>query len=437
MKVIYNKMSKLYEIDKNIALTVDTTNMQDGEKIAVKIVLVGKNKKELDIKPDTTEVQNNKASYKFKIQDIANDLNIDIKTVYSAKLWMDNDGDGIVDYNEEIKIDILRNILQSDLLKDNKILNNISSKQVNKTYSKAKPGTAVKDNEILLIQKAFQKFKINIGNDGLDGKFGGDMKKAIETFQTNYKPTHKIHDDYSLSQTGDISKDDILAIDEALVEGWENDKCNCKTIDFKLSNGKYFKVSEETLKFILSYEGFKTYAYVPKDGHGNVLGSSGITIGYGYDLGQQTSTQIASDLNGLYSSAEIIKFQSVAGLKKQSAVNMLSNVNTIITTKDIGLKLSKISKARYAQNTYDIYPELIELHPHCQGALLSIIYNRGHGLNGDRRREMKNIQTHLKKSEYSKISKEITDMKRLWTARGLLNRRDGEAKYFKKGLECI
>jgi len=100
-------MSKLYEIDEEISLTIDTTNMQDGEKIEVKIVLVGKNKKELDIKPDTTEVQNNKASYKFTIQDIANDLNIDIKTVYSAKLWMDNDGDGIVDYNEEIKIDII------------------------------------------------------------------------------------------------------------------------------------------------------------------------------------------------------------------------------------------------------------------------------------------------------------------------------------------
>ncbi len=227
----------------------------------------------------------------------------------------------------------------------------------------------------------------------------------------------------------------------ALVEGFVGGGCgnDCKTIDFKLSNGKYLKASEQTIKFILSYEGFKKYAYVPKDKNGNVLGSSGITIGYGYDLGQQSSSQIASDLNGLYTSAEIIKFQSVAGLKGENAVNKLSTVSDIITTKDIGVKLSRISKARYAQYTYNIYPEIINLHPHCQGALLSIVYNRGSGLSGNRRKEMRNIQTHLQNGEYNKIAKEITDMKRLWsaeTARGLLLRRDKEAKYFTKGLKC-
>jgi len=387
-------MSKLYEIDKNIALTVDTTNMQDGEKIAVKIVLVGKNKKELDIKPDTTEVENNKASYKFKIQDIANDLNIDIKTVYSAKLWMDNDGDGIVDYNEEIKIDILRNILQSEIFKNNKILNNISSKQVNKTYSKAKPGTAVKDNEILLIQKAFQKFKINIGNDGLDGKFGNDMKKAIETFQTNYKPTHKIHDDYSLSQTGDISKDDILAIDEALVEEWEFKDGR------KLSP---WKLSQKGIDFLKGYESEVKI-------HGkHVLYNDDLgfcTIGYGHLVSGKHSCDSISNISDDFKN----------GLTDSEAEKLLK--------KDIEKRendMNKIIKVPLLQQEFD--------------ALFCLYYNIPRSLLSKN-----TIMKKLNLLDYKGAKEGIL----LWnkgtykgifqTLNGLKKRREAEAKIFEKGI---
>ena len=49
------------------------------------------------------------------------------------------------------------------------------------------------------------------------------------------------------------------------------------------------------------------------------------------------------------------------------------------------------------------------------------------------------IKTHLKKSNYEKISGEIKGMKRLWVNKnlgGLLKRRDKEAKFFEKGVNC-
>ncbi len=237
------------------------------------------------------------------------------------------------------------------------------------------------------------------------------------------------------------SSDSIYFLHPIRVVGEMGSGCNhgCETLDFELNNGEYYKVSKQTMEFILSYEGFKAKPYVPKDKHGNVLGTSGITIGYGYDLGQQTKSQIASDLQGFYTPDEIKKFQSVAGLKKNDAVNGLTKVKNLTITKDTAMQLTKRVKANYAQQTYDIWPEVIDLHPHCQGALLSIVYNRGNELSGDRYKEKKNIQIHLSKHEYSKIPNEIKAMKRLWDikiARGLHLRRDGEAEFFQKGLNC-
>ncbi|TCP88651.1 phage lysozyme-like predicted toxin, partial [Cricetibacter osteomyelitidis] len=219
--------------------------------------------------------------------------------------------------------------------------------------------------------------------------------------------------------------------------GWLAGSCpeNCKTevIKFKLDNGDYYIVSKDTLEFILQTEGYEKYPYVPG-------ADSGITIGYGYDLGQQNRSQIAEDLSGLYSTDEIKLLQSVSGLKAQKAKSALPIVSKIATSKETAIKLSAISKARYAQSTFDIWPEVIKLHPHCQGALLSIVYNRGNGLKGERRIEMRNIQNHLKSENYEQIPEEIVGMKRLWLnnpdTRGLLIRRDKEAMFFKQGLEC-
>ena len=77
----------------------------------------------------------------------------------------------------------------------------------------------------------------------------------------------------------------------------------------------------------------------------------------------------------------------------QALVNSLSD---IIINKDKAYQMVMIVKKRYAEDTLKVYPDILKYHPHCQGAILSLVYNRYIGLKGDRRKEMKEIQDDLK-----------------------------------------
>lgn len=83
---------------------------------------------------------------------------------------------------------------------------------------------------------------------------------------------------------------------------------------------------------------------------------------------------------------------------------------------------------RYAKYVRIIYPKAYQLPPDAQGALLSLVFNRGYSLNGDTRREMKNIQNYIESKNLAKIANEIRSMKRLWpNVKGLIARRETEA----------
>ena len=92
--------------------------------------------------------------------------------------------------------------------------------------------------------------------------------------------------------------------------------------------------------------------------------------------------------------------------------------------------------------TRKTYPGIDLLPPTVLGAMTSIVYNRGPGLDGDRRSEMREIKDVITqfantpperrdvKATLEKIAGLIQRMKRLWgnDQRGLLIRRDAEAK---------
>ena len=85
---------------------------------------------------------------------------------------------------------------------------------------------------------------------------------------------------------------------------------------------------------------------------------------------------------------------------------------------------------KYAKSTRNIYPGIEKLPPDAQGAILSLVYNRGESLaNTDRRKEMRNLVGLIANGNLNKIANKIRAMKRLWTSaqRGLWIRRDTEA----------
>lgn len=211
------------------------------------------------------------------------------------------------------------------------------------------------------------------------------------------------------------------------------EECKVEVYEMQTTAGIYI-VSKGVFDFILETEAYREFPYVPG-------GASGVTIGYGYDLGQQSVAQIGQDLAGLYTTSEIELLKGKAGLSGEGARNSLTNVSAISISKENAMKLAIIMKKRYAQMVVDIYPKAVNLHPHCQGALLSLIINRGKELgDSPRRREMVQIKEDFEASQEGQIPTRFRGMKRLWEndpqTRGVAARREKEAVFFERGLKC-
>jgi GH24 family phage-related lysozyme (muramidase) len=91
------------------------------------------------------------------------------------------------------------------------------------------------------------------------------------------------------------------------------------------------------------------------------------------------------------------------------------------------------------------YPEIVRTHPHCQGALLSLVINRGTSLGKkntrtwNRRKEMRDILNNLKNGNVKEVAIDIRNMKRIWEGKGLgglIARRELEAKAFEDFGDC-
>ena len=69
--------------------------------------------------------------------------------------------------------------------------------------------------------------------------------------------------------------------------------------------------------------------------------------------------------------------------------------------------------------------------PNCQGALVSLVFNRGASMKGDRRIEMRAIRNLAPQKDYAGIAQQFRKMKRLWIGtdieKGMSRRRDAEA----------
>ncbi|MDX8406700.1 MAG: hypothetical protein R8K50_11200 [Mariprofundus sp.] len=159
-------------------------------------------------------------------------------------------------------------------------------------------------------------------------------------------------------------------------------------------------------------------------------GESGITIGIGYDLGYQSTACIRRDWQGSIAERDIERLVAVAGLKKNRAEQALS------TVADIVIPLAAANQVYYtstlpafAKKTRKAYPGVELLPADAQAMLLSLVYNRGASMAGNKRREMKAIVPLVEAAELSAIAEQIRAMKRLWGTNlsGLRLRRDREA----------
>jgi len=195
-------------------------------------------------------------------------------------------------------------------------------------------------------------------------------------------------------------------------------------------------VSRRALDKILEYEVSSEAAYTKK--YQKPIypgGDSGVTIGVGYDVGYNNVTQIDTDWRGKISDADLDLLKTACGVKGAAAAALIAGLKAV-TVPFIAAREVFYNRTlpRYAADTRRVYPGVEKLPADAQGALLSLIFNRGAGLTGDRRREMKALVALVAAKDLNGIAGQITAMKRLWDKNvlpGLHARRDDEAKLVK------
>ncbi len=160
--------------------------------------------------------------------------------------------------------------------------------------------------------------------------------------------------------------------------------------------------------------------------------ASGVTIGVGYDLGYNTQTTIRNDWSAHLEGEVIDRLITCAGKKGIQARDALPSVRDIrVPWLAAFAVFQEVTISKFWQATKRAFPGVGEVHPNCQGGLLSLVFNRGESMQGDRRREMRAIRDLMPAKDYIEIASQIRLMKRLWLGtsieRGMSRRRDAEA----------
>jgi hypothetical protein len=174
-------------------------------------------------------------------------------------------------------------------------------------------------------------------------------------------------------------------------------------------------------------------------------GQSGVTIGVGYDLGYVNKAEFSEDWKDL--PKEIFdRLYKVVGIKGYNAKNLIRGLKDITIPWDLALKVfNNKTVTKFWNLTKDTFPNFDNLPEDAKGGLVSLVFNRGNALEGDRRREMKLIRDGMKLvSNYDQkaltfIANQIRNMKRIWIGgsieKGMSRRRDAEAKIIEESLK--
>jgi hypothetical protein len=160
-------------------------------------------------------------------------------------------------------------------------------------------------------------------------------------------------------------------------------------------------------------------------------GESGVTIGIGYDLGFTARAQIEADWGPYLEQADraaLAAAQGAKGIAAQQLLRGLRHITIPLVAAEAVFYASTLP--RFARLTRDTFPGVEKLPLDAQGALLSLVFNRGTSLGGERRREMRAIRDALsgQRPSLEQIAAQVEAMQRLWPeVRGLRDRRRSEA----------
>jgi len=173
-------------------------------------------------------------------------------------------------------------------------------------------------------------------------------------------------------------------------------------------------------------------------------GQSGVTIGVGYDLGYVNKAEFSEDWKDLPKET-FDRLYKVVGIKGYNAKNLIRGLKDITISWELALKVfNNKTVTKFYNLTKNTFPNFDKMPEDAKGGLVSLVFNRGSALEGDRRREMKLIRDGMKitntfdQKALTFIANQIRSMKRIWIGgsieKGMSRRRDAEAKLIEQSL---
>lgn len=159
--------------------------------------------------------------------------------------------------------------------------------------------------------------------------------------------------------------------------------------------------------------------------------ASGVTIGIGYDIGVTAKAQIRLDWQGRIADLALKRLLMAQGITGANAKPLATSLADIDVPFEVAEQVFYTSTLpRFARLTRTTWPGVQKLPPDAQGALLSLIYNRGASLSGSRRKEMLALRPLIagRAPNLQAIADLVASMARLWPkSTGLQIRRRQEA----------
>jgi len=196
-------------------------------------------------------------------------------------------------------------------------------------------------------------------------------------------------------------------------------------------------LSRRGIDFIIEQEATGEKYYTKRESRPNWPGeSSGVTIGIGWDIGQNTAEALRQEWGQELWESHLERLEAVAGITGPKAEKYCEELNDIDIPWASAIRVfKKFTIPRYWALTLKAYPQAETIHPDAASALVSLVFNRGASLKGDRRIEMRAIQSALADNRLEAIPQLFKDQTRLWPdTEGLRNRRIAEANLFQSTL---
>jgi GH24 family phage-related lysozyme (muramidase) len=192
------------------------------------------------------------------------------------------------------------------------------------------------------------------------------------------------------------------------------------------------EITDKALALILEAEGLDQPGKWPG-------GGSGITLGIGYDIGFVTPQQFETDWSPHLSAEQIERLKTAIGITGGSARQRAPQFADIKVARPQAVDVFKNrTLPLHSKRTEQAFPGVDQLPADAQGALVSLVFNRGPGMEGDRRKEMRAVRDAVARKDLQEIADQIRAMKRLWEGQGLnglLKRRDDEADLVESAID--